>query len=526
MLSLFSSVLSLQTILTDSTGDAVSRLFKNVTFNIADQYIEEKEGIITIKGTMRNITCGSISMVDFDITSGYSDTTEVGYIDIMADGLTLDCNLIMDLESPSTITGNLEVNVNYSDIKDSTLDFHTEIRFDTLGVPNIAEMPADDCTVALDFAIDLSDSNWPKFLVPVLEAVMKRVLKSMTPTLLCGQLGELIGTNLTQLLNSVAGKLDPLLNGTEGPFEPENPPTLPTEVEYINFEEDMALKVLDWFINKNVNGKPMVDRLIDLVIPNGVISKRFHLTPRANISADFDLDLFTLDSFSIFDILTPVSKTEFPNYHPSNQSLYFHMKLDTLGFNISGTLTNTTTNATEPFTVSSTMSGLETKLIVQIALEPLKAIAKLPVLSIDCLMTLVNDTSVQLLDFTIASLNPIEIWSPNGLIILADELIQAVEMLYGGVILDFVHGAVGTTVRSFMNKVIKIIQQLKPGCESPPTPSPKHQLSKAYWAETISASCVVAFIVFVGVVYLIKNKRRRSESQYANGLLEDKTVNH
>merc|ERR1719285_766056 len=265
----------------------------------------------------------------------------------------------------------------------------------------------------------------------------------------------------------------------------------------------------------------MIDRLIDQVIPNGVVSKSFHLT-RANISADFDLDLFTLDSFSIFDILTPVSKSEFPNYHPSNQSLYFHVKLDTLGFN----LTNTTTNTTEPFTVSSTMSGLETKLIVQIALEPLKTITNLPVLSIDCLMTLFNDTSVQLLDFSIASLNPIEIWSPNGLIILADELLQAVEMLYGGVILDFVHGAVGTTVRSFMNKVLKIMRELKPGCESPQPPSPKHHLSKAYWAETISASCVVAFIVFVGLVYLLKNKRRRSESQYANGLLEDKTVNH
>jgi len=321
----------------------------------------------------------------------------------------------------------------------------------------------------------------------------------------------------------VEGYLDNLLNGTEGPFKPENPPALPKGVEYVNFEEDYALKVLDWFINKNVNGKPMIDRLIDLVVPNGIFSKRFNLTLKTNISADFDLKLFTLDSFSIFDVLTPISKIEFPDYHPNNQSLYFHVKLDTLGFNISGTLTNTSSNSTTPFSVTSVMSGLETKLIVQIGLKPLKEIANLPELSIDCIMTLDNGSSIQLLDFSIASMSPMEIWSPNGLVMLGDELLKAVEMLYGDVLLDFLHSLVGTTVRSFMNKVLKILHELEPGCAPAPSPAPKHQLSQAYWVETISCSCVVSFIVFIGIAYLIRNKRRRSESQYQETLIDNST---
>merc|ERR1719317_1132311 len=115
---------------------------------------------------------------------------------------------------------------------------------------------------------------------------MKRALKKEAPKLVCDQLREIVDTNLTQALVLVEGYLDNLLNGTEGPFKPENPPALPKGVEYVNFEEDYALKVLDWFINKNVNGKPMIDRLIDLVVPNGIVSKSFQLPPIANISAD------------------------------------------------------------------------------------------------------------------------------------------------------------------------------------------------------------------------------------------------
>jgi len=519
-LFLFSSALSLRTMLTDTTGDAVARLLKNVTFSLPDQHIDQKEGPITIKGTIKNITCGSISMVDFDITSGKSHAIETGFIDLDANGLTLDCSMTMDLVDPSSLTGNMDVSVVYENKEDSSINLRTEFGFNNLGVPNIAAMPGANCTSSLLFAINISQSNWPKFLVPILDRVLKGVLKLEAPTLICDQLRDLVGTNVTGVLKLIAGYVDPILNGTEGPFVPENPPRLPTNVQYVNFEEDFALKVLDWLIDKNVNGKPMIDRLIDLVVPNGVISKSFHISPSANISADFDVELFTLDSLSIFDVLTPVSRIEYPDYHPNNQSLYFHMSLDTLGLNISGTLTNTSSNTTTPFVIGSIVHGLETKVIVQIGLEPLKDITNLPALSIDCILTLSKGSTVQLLDFSIVSLSPTKISSPNGLVVLGDELVEAVEMLYGDTVLSLLHGFCGTTGRSFLNKVLKILNELKPGCDPAPIPSTRKHLSHTYWIETVSSICAVGFIVFLGLAYFIRKKHRKRESPLTEKFLK------
>jgi len=460
-------------LLKDPATDALNRLLKNVTFALPDIPIDQS----MVKMQLSNILCGSISLTDLYISSSTGEST---FIAVNLTGLDLSCTMDWVLTSPLKGSGTCDAKANPCSLNVSAL-----ISPDEFKVPASAHMGDDNCAASFTFKLDFHGDIWIDWLFNLITKFVTSSLEKQIRALVCkGQgafpgLENVVNTNLTEILSIVSDKLDPYLNGTEGPFQPVTPPALSSDKKWVNYNRGEVIVLLDHLINAQADGSPYLNQVTKLLTNetgNLLLDNMFNITIKipddyitlTNITIN-SLDFYGLNTFNVIEILEPVPSVEYKDY-PSNNSLYFEIGMDRLGFNVGGLVRlapskfiHNGKTLVEHVHANMSFSDIRIKMIMQVGIES-GTLGKMPVGEIiehllPCFISLVHNTSVQVVDIEIGSSIPPQVYGFSGVAPLFNEIIDALANLFKPIALDLVHGVVGIDGLVLANQLVELIRE-------------------------------------------------------------------
>lgn len=455
----------------EDVASALSKLLKNVTFELPEIDIDQSSGIFTFQGDIKNMVCGELRLTYLDLDPRRETVTE-GIVNLDTQGIHINCTADFSFLNPiwphiGHLTGKLVAIAGNSKIKGS-IDFEN----DQYGAPQKATMTKCDADFEFD-KISIHGSVAANLLQPLI-FLFKKTIGDQISKVACdpktGQLPPLVDNNLTALLKNVSRLMEPYLKVPKH-LEP-HPAFVEGHWDAIQFSDLKALDALQEELNaKNEDGARWINELIYLASGEGEITEQLNLF--INLGDDgltdtnitlYNLTIKQFQTLSELDIAYRV--LEFPHYR-NNFSLGIKVQLDELILDAEGRIDLGPGKMVKhgagirrfDASMNLTLKDIYLNLVIEFPVNHTDltdlTLGQLRDNLLSCMASFAEDFNITLFDMSVGSFEGPTIYGFAGVAPLFNDIIDVGKVLFQQTALEALHGGMELTVRGLLNKAIK-----------------------------------------------------------------------